>query len=162
MGRTNRLEAIERKIGYLLAEWEDLGPEIEKAETLVEKLPAMRERRWEIDTLIKAAEAFIKDDHPEWTRDHVKPIRKWVHKNPIKLGLLTRGALACLRDASDPMTCREVAEILLHQHGHENPTAEELDQVANAVQVAFHKRRKEKILISDGEWPERWQVVRPQ
>lgn len=159
MGRTNRLEAVERKIAYLLAEKEDLGPEIEKVEGLMKRLPEMRERLWEIDTLIKAAEAFIKDDHPGWTRDHIQPLRKWVHKNPIKLGQLTRGALSTLRDAEQPMTCREVAAILLEQHGHDSPTGIEIDQVANAVQVAFHKRRG-TVIQSDGEWPERWWVIK--
>ncbi len=52
----------------------------------------------EIGTLIEGAKAFIKDDHLGWTGDHLTPIRKWVHKNPIRLGSL-KGALATLRDA---------------------------------------------------------------
>ena len=160
MSRSNRLEAVERKIGYLLAEKEDLGPEIAKAEGLVAKLPEMRNRLTQIDTLIESAAFFVKDDHPDWSPDHIKPIRKWVHKNPIKLGELTRGALSLLRDAETPMTSREVASALLEGNGHANPTGAEVDMVANAVQVAFNKRRGTSI-EADGGWPERWWALHP-
>lgn len=131
MGRSNRLAANEKKIAFLLGEREELLPAIGEAEAQAAKLPDMRERLWEITTLIKAAEALIKDDHPDWTSDHIQPQRKWVHKNPIRLGELTRGALAILRGAAAPMTCREVALLLLRQHGHDQPTSADEDMVAS-------------------------------
>lgn len=160
MSRSNRLAAVERKIGYLLAEREDLGKSIVEAEEVAAKLPAMRDRLVEIGTLIEGAKAFIKDDHPDWTGDHLTPIRKWVHKNPIRLGQLTKGALTILRTAEEPLTCREIADKLLIRAGRTEWTLAENDAVSNAVQQAFHKRRG-TTLASDESWPERWWVIRP-
>lgn len=70
MGRSNRTAGLESKITLLLGEHEQLKLEIEKAEGLVEELPSMRERLWEIETLVSACEAVIRSDHPDWTRDH--------------------------------------------------------------------------------------------
>jgi hypothetical protein len=76
MSGFNRLAAVERKIGHLLAEREDLDRSIAEAEEVVSKLPTMRDRHVEIGTLIEGAKAFIKDDHPGWTGDHLTPSRK--------------------------------------------------------------------------------------
>ncbi len=160
MSRSNRLAAVERKIGYLLAKREDLGKSIIEAEEVAAKLPTMRNRLTEIGTLIDGAKAFVKDDHPEWTGDHLVPIRKWVHKNPIRLGQLTKGALAILRTAEAPMTCREIADELLTRAGRTEWTLAENDAVSNAVQAALHKRRG-TTLGSDESWPERWWTIKP-
>ena len=161
MAITNRLAPNEKKIAFLLGEKSALIPAIEKAEAQVAKLPQMRERLWEITTLINAAKALIRDDHPDWTIEHIEPQHKWVHKNPIKIGQLTRGALSILREAAAPVTCREVALMLLRQQGCDSPTSDDEDMVANAVQVAFHKRRGTAI-ESDGEWPEHWWAIKPE
>ena len=74
MGRSNRLASLESKIAHLLGEHRFKKEEIAKVDRLVEALPAMRERLWEIETLISACEAIIKSDHPNWTRQHLKPL----------------------------------------------------------------------------------------
>ncbi|MDQ8757536.1 hypothetical protein RCO27_15005 [Sphingosinicella sp. LHD-64] len=86
MGRTNRKAALESKITHLLGEYELRKEELEKAEGLIAQLPTLRERLWEIETLISACEVVIKSGHPNWTPKHLKPLKPFVHKIPVRLG----------------------------------------------------------------------------
>lgn len=52
MGKTNRKAPLESKIEHLLGEYQLCKEEVEKTEKLVEQLPSLRERLWEIQTLI--------------------------------------------------------------------------------------------------------------
>ena len=159
MGRSNRLDANERKIALLLGEKEALYDEIKKAEEAAEKLPHMRERLWEIDTLVNACEAIIKDDHPDWTSDRIRPLQPFVHKIPVKIGNASRLALQALREADRPLTIREIAIEVLRREGHDNPDADTEGRVANAVGNALRKHAKAGTPIqSDGQWPARWSV----
>ena len=155
MGKTNLLYGLENKIGKLMGELAAKKDEIERIEQLAEQLPAMRERLWELETLIEATETLIKSDHPNWTRDTIDPVRPFVHQIPVRLGNASRVAMDVLRTASDKMTVREIAREVLRREGHEDPTTVTIDKVSNTIGQALKKRRG-KVVESDGQWPARW------
>lgn len=162
MGRSNRTAALESKIQLLLGEHEELKREIERAERLVEELPLMRERLWEIDTLVNACEAVIKSDQPDWTRDHIKPSRPFVHKIPIKLGNASKLGLQILREAKEPMRVRDIAIEALRREGHENVDTDTMTKVANTIGNNLRKQQKQGLVDSDHGWPARWWIVPPK
>lgn len=158
MGRSNRTAALESKIMFLMGEHESKLVEVAKAEKLVEQLPAMRERLWEIETLISACETVIKSDHPDWTRNHLKPIKAFVHKIPVRLGNASKLALDVLRLADEPMIVRNIAIEVLKREGLENPDTDTITKVANTIGRSLAKRRG-TVVQSDRRWPARWWVI---
>lgn len=161
MGRTNRTAALETKIAHLLGEHRSKGEEIAKVERLIAALPAMRERLWEIETLISACETIIKSDHPDWTRKHIRPLKPFVHKIPVKLGSAIKQALDVLRLADEPMTVKEIAIEVLRRVGHESPDTETITKVGNTIGNSLRKKPRGVVVDHDGGWPARWWAVRP-
>lgn len=159
MGHTNLLLGLERKIGAFMGEHAAKRDEIERIEKLAETLPAMRDRLWELQTLIEATEALLKNIKPDWQRDTVDPIRPCVHQIPIKLGEAGRKGLEVLRDASEPMTTREIADEVLRREGVEDANTATRERVRNTIDASLRTRRG-KIVTSDGLWPQRWWVIR--
>jgi len=161
MGRSNRTAALESKISLLLGEHDTKRIEIEKAERFALALPAMRERLWEIETLLEACEAIIKSDQPNWTRDHLKPLKPFVHKIPVRLGSAIKVALDLLRVADEPMTGRELAIEVLRREGHDNPDTDTITKVANTIGAGLRSARERGTVDRDTSWPARWWAVRP-
>lgn len=159
MGRSNRTAALESKITLLLGERESKQLEIAKAERLVAELPAMRERLWEIETIISACEAVIKSDHPNWTPNHLKASKPFVHKIPVRLGNASKLALDVLRLADEPMIVRDIAVEVLHREGILEPDTDTITKVSNTIGAGLKKRRG-TVVDSDGGWPAKWFVVR--
>ena len=147
---------------FLMGEHETKLLEIAKAEKFVEELPVMRERLWEIETLISACETVIKSDQPAWTPDHLKPMKAFVHKIPVRLGNASKHALDVLRLANEPMTCRQVAIEVLAREGHDNPDTETITKVANTIGAGLRSARERGTVDSDRWWPARWWAIRPK
>lgn len=64
MGHTNLLLGLERKIGAFIGEHAAKLEDIERIEKWAETLPTLRERLWELQTLIEATEALLKNIRP--------------------------------------------------------------------------------------------------
>ncbi len=162
MGRSNRTAALERKIELLLGEREQKSEEIEKAESLVEQLPVLRDRLWEIDELVRACEAVIKSDQPDWDRSGITPSRPFVHKIPVRLGNASKTALDVLRVAGSPMRVKEIAIEVLRREGHESPTTDTITKVANTVGASLKKKLSRGFVATDAGWPAAWWAVKPE
>lgn len=162
MGRSNRTAALESKITLLMGELESKRLEIAKAEKLAAELPGMRDRLWEIETLISACEAVIKSDHPEWTADHLKASKPFVHKIPVRLGNASKFALDVLRLADKPMRVRDIASAVLAREGHENPDTDTITKVANTIGAGLRSARERGTVDRDSAWPANWWAVRPE
>jgi hypothetical protein len=159
MGRSNLLYGLERKIGTLMGEEIAKREEIERVEKLAETLPVLRDRLWEVQTLISATEALLKEIKPGWKRDTIDPIRPFVHQIPIKLGEAGRKGLEVLRDSRKWMTTREIATEVLHREGIFDANTATQERVRNTIGNHLSKRR-DKVVESDGKWPQSWRVVR--
>ncbi len=157
MGKTNRMAALESKLVQLLGEEKDVRVAIERSERLVAELPEKRQRLREIAELIRACELVVTSDHPEWTRGHLKPKRRFTHKIPVRLGQAIKIALDVLREAETPMTIREISCEVLFREGHDAPDADTITKVANNIGNQFRKGNR-PYLDNDGEWPAHWRV----
>lgn len=162
MGRSNRTAALESKIMFLMGEHETKSIEIGKAERFVELLPTLRERLWEIETLMNACKAVIKSDQPDWTDDHLKPVKAFVHKIPVKIGNASKLALDVLRLADEPMRGRDIAIEVLARSGHPNPDTETITQVMNTVTAGLRSARERGTVDRDNSWPANWWAIRPE
>jgi len=140
MGKTNRLLGLESKMAHLLGELEAKRAEVVRIEALVETLPAITARIQKIEEVILAAEIVIKDDHPEWERDTINPIKPNVHQIPVRLGEATRKALEVLRDASEPLRMRDIAREVLRREGLTDYNSATLDKVTNSIGNTLKKR----------------------
>ncbi len=160
MGRSNRTAALERKIELLLGEREQKSEEIEKAESLIGLLPALRERLWEIDELVRACETIIKSDQPDWDRSGIKPSRPFVHKIPVRLGNASKMALDVLRLSGRPMRVKEIAIEVLRREGHESPTTETITKVANTIGNSLKKKLARGFVATDSAWPANWWSIK--
>lgn len=145
---------------FLMGEQETKLLEIAKAEKLVEELPVMRERLWEIETLISACETVIKSDRPNWTPDHLKPMKAFVHKIPVRLGNASKYALDVLRLADEPMTGRQIAIAVLAREGHESPDNDTITKVMNTVTAGLRSARERGAVDRDSSWPAKWWAIR--
>lgn len=145
----------------LLGEHEAKRVEIAKAEKLIEELPLLRERLWEIDTLVSACETIIRDEHPHWNRDHLRPLKPFVHKIPVKLGSAIKLGLDVLRLADKPLTVREIAAEVLKREGHNAPDTDTITKVAGTIGAGLKKKRGIAV-ESDGLWPARWWAIKPK
>ena len=162
MGKTNRTAALETKIIALLGEAEIKREEIAKAERLIAALPVLRERVWELDELVKACEVVIKSDHPDWTRDHLKPARPFMHKIPVRFGNASKLALDVLRLSGERLRVKEIAIEVLRREGHDQPTTDVIEKVANTIGNALRKKRDGGYVETDGDYPARWWAIRPE
>jgi hypothetical protein len=160
MGRSNRTASLESKITLLMGEHESKRLEIAKAEKFVQELPTMRDRLWEIETLISACETVIRSDQPTWTRDHLKPSKPFIHKIPVRLGNASKLALDVLRLADAPMRGRDIAIAVLSREGHEHPDTDTITKVANTVTAGLRSARKRGAVARDNAWPANWWAVR--
>lgn len=155
MGRSNLIHGLERKLGHLLGELVAKREEVERAEKIVESLPALRDRLWEIQTLIEATEAIIKSIKPGWKRDGIDPIRPFVHQIPVKLGEASRKALDVLRTATHRMTTREIADEVLNREGIHDANWATRERLRNTIDASLRSKRGSAVQ-SDGLWPQRW------
>lgn len=162
MANSNRLASLERKIELLLGEQLLKIEQVTQIERSYSIVPLLRERIAEIDDLLTACATVIKSDHPNWTRDHIKPSRPFAHKIPVELGSATKLALDTLRTADKPLTGRELAREVLHRSGQHDPHPDTLTKVANTIGNSLRKRHKRGFVANDGEWPARWWAIKPQ
>ena len=161
MGKTNRTASLESKIVALLGEAELRHEAIGKAERLIAELPALRERLREIDELVKACEAIIRSDHPEWRRDHLRAAKPFVHKIPITFGNASKTALDVLRLSGERMKVKEIAVEVLRRERHDQPDTTTIEKVANTIGNSLRKKKDQGYVETDGDYPARWWAVRP-
>lgn len=159
MGISNRTAALERKMSMLLGEKQKNLKEIERAERLYSQIHALRQRVGRIDELVFYCEEIIKDDQPDWTPERVKARKAHTHKIPLELGSATKKALAVLRDATCPLTIRDIAAEVLRRENISPVGRELLDRVSDTIGNQFRKRPR-TYLANDNGWPARWWVVR--
>lgn len=159
MGHTNLLLGLERKIGAFMGEHAAKLEEIERIEKLAETLPTLRDRLWELQTLMEATEALLKSIRPGWQRDTIDPVRPFIHQIPIKLGEASRKGLEVLRTATGPMTTREIADEVLRREGISDVNTSTRERVRNTIDASLRKRRG-TVVDSDNQWPQRWWIIR--
>lgn len=159
MGKSNFLSSLETKLGYLKGELAEKREELSRIQRLHAVIPVIEARVEHLEALIDAAVLLIMNYHPDWDSTTVDPIKAHIYKSPIRIGEATRKALDVLREATSPMRTVDIADEVLRRDGITNPDAKTTARVANSLSNTL-KRRAGKQVESDGQWPQRWSVIR--
>ncbi len=158
MGTTNLQLGLERKLSHLKGELEATHTLIARTEAQVAALPEMRAKIAELRPLIEHATALMQHLNPEWETENARAIQPFVKQIPTKLGSCSRKAMEILRNATEPMSARELANEVLRREGFTETTQEVRQRMANTVQAALRARRG-TVVDCDGHWPQRWWAV---
>lgn len=163
MGGSNTLTNLERKVARFKAEREDTLKEIMRIAAGIDVLAELHAKVEGLNQRIAAVELLVRDDHPEWSAEQVKPRRKANRHSLIPYGMLGRTALEVLRDGPpEGFRTREIARQVLEKHDVHQPERDVLDRTANSLDrylVAHHG----DLVENDGERHyKRWRLIRPK
>ena len=159
MGITNIRYGLEEKIGRFRGELEAKRAEVKQIENGVLRLSDLHTEITELEALIKAAEAIIKHDCPDWKPERVKTIRPNTGRKLFKSGEIGRTALAILRESNAWLRPRDIARQMLEQIGEDITDRAIVDSLTNSIGNYFTKHRGE-LVESRGDFAKEWQVIR--
>lgn len=161
MGSTNLKSSLERKICLWAGELREHEAKIAEIQALFESLPTHTARADRLKTVLACANEVMREIDPAWTEQRVKPSKPFVHKSPVKMGNTAKRALDILREASHPMTAREIATRILQLEGVIELDAKDVQRVTNSVDASL-RQKDGRVVVNDGGWVRRWSVIRPQ
>lgn len=158
MGLTNFQHALRAKYAALTGELEQIRVNIERIQREQAKLPALEARIPKLEALIESAAMLIKDVSDGWEPEQTPPVRPFTHTLPVPFGSCGRRAMEVLRQATRPMTIRQVAQEVLRQTGHDEPDRKVLQRTQNAIDASLRKHRGRSVESSD-HYPTQWRSV---
>lgn len=159
MGISNGRAHLERRISAYLSELNEKRKLADKATAAVTELPALQTRITRLEQLVHAAETLLREDDPSWNCSRVKPKRKNSFESPFPIGEAGPMALDVLREATMPMTARDVVRVMLERINVTDYERDTLDRCANSL-GAYLKTHKGDLVESDGAWPQKWSAIR--
>lgn len=159
MGRSNVTHNLERDLSHHLGEREEKIAMIDRIQQLVDTLPELRERVSELDSLIAAGELLLKERLPDWTPDSVRPVRKFKCGSPLEYGSGVRKALEVLKDASAPMTTREITDEVLTREAIFDLDKAKWERFRSNIDAGLRKHKKKGLVDSDERKPSRWWLI---
>lgn len=159
MGRSNIIYNMERDLAYCLGEREEKLERIDRIEKLAETLPVLRDRLAKLELLIGSAEMLLQERIPGWTRERVRPTRRWQHQSPIEFGTCVRKSLEILRAATRPLTTRELADEVLAQEAILDLDKLTWERVRTNIDAGLRKQKEAGLIASAGHKPSYWWVV---
>lgn len=159
MGISNGRAHLERKISGYLSELIEKRKLAKNATAAAVELPSLQIRITRLEELVQAAETLLREDDPSWNCSRVKPKRKHTFESPFGIGEAGPMALDVLREATAPMTIRDIVREMLRRAGITGYERDLLDKQANSLS-AYIKNHKGDLVDSDGAWPQKWWVIR--
>lgn len=159
MAISNGRAHLERRINTYLSELREKRKIADKATAAASELPTLKTRITRLEELIHATETLLREDDPSWNCSRVKPKRKHAFESPFPIGEAGPMALDVLREATKPMTARDVVRVMLERINVTDYERDTLDRVANSL-GAYLKNHKDDLVVSDGAWPQKWIVIR--
>lgn len=159
MGRSNVTENLERDLSYHLGEREQVVARINRIQQLFESLPELRERLVKLDSLIAAGEMLLKDRDSDWTPERIRPIQKFKCRSPLEYGSGVRKALEVLKDATEPLTTREITDEVLAREGIFDLDPQTWERFRCNIDAGLRKHKKKGLVESDERKPSRWWLV---
>lgn len=104
-------------------------------------------------------EATIQMFRAEWTGDESQPVAPYKPSRWLKRGQGIQTALAVLRDATAPMTAREIALAVSERLGRPAPPESELRRISSGFNRNLAGRIGKGVVRHDGK-PWRWSIER--
>jgi hypothetical protein len=102
-------------------------------------------------------EATIKLFKPDWTGDGIKPHKAHKPSRWHGRGAGMRTTLAILRDATEPLTTREIVVRVLERHNMPDPHYDEVKLICASFNSALRNRIGRGVMLVDGH-PKRWVI----
>lgn len=161
VGSTNLKTSLENKMGLWAGELREHEAKIAEIQSLFETLPTHTARAERLKTVLQCAGEVMREIDPAWTDERVKPSKPFVHKSPVKLGQTAKRTLDVLREASEPLTTREIALRILALEGVSDPSSKDIQRVSNSVDATL-RQKESRVVTHDEGWPRRWSTVRPK
>lgn len=158
MGQTNLRASLIKRYSALTGEMDDLLLRIERTKRAVAELGEMEARIPDLQRLIDAAAMLLQDNDPDWSPEETPALKPWTHHIPVPFGQCGRRGMKVLREANKPMTCKQVALVVLEEVGTTNPSRETLRRVQNAVEASFRKFAS-RTVESSGAYPKQWRAI---
>lgn len=160
MGMSNVTQNIERDLSHHLGEREEKVAMVHRIQQLIETLPELRERVAKLDGLITAGEMLLKERIPDWTPDRIRPVHKFKCQSPLEHGSGVRKALEVLKDATAPMTTREITDEVLTREAIFDLDRARWERFRSNIDAGLRKHHKKGLVDSDGRKPSRWWLVK--
>ena len=101
--------------------------------------------------------ATIKLFKPDWTGDGIKPRKAHKPNRWPSRGGGMQTALSVLRQATEPLTTREIVVRVLEHHKMPEPHYDEIKQIMTSFNGALRNRIGRGVVLVDG-YPKRWAV----
>lgn len=158
MGISNFKKSLEQRYSALTGELQALHASITRIRRETEKLPVLEARIPELENLISGAGLLLRDAHPDWSPEQAPPVQPWTHTLPVPFGSCGRRGMNILRNASRPMTAREIAMQVLREVGCETPDQKMAQRTVNAVEASLRHHRG-KTVESSGKYPAQWRSI---
>ncbi|MBN8815288.1 MAG: hypothetical protein J0J06_07570 [Sphingomonas sp.] len=159
MGISNGRAHLERRISTYLSELNEKRRLAKGATEAAADLPSLQTRITRLEELIHAIETLLREDDPSWNCSRVKPKKKHAFQSPFPLGEAGPMALDVLREATEPMTCRDIVRTMLANIGVADYERDLLDKCTNSL-AAYLTKHKGDLIESNGAWPQKWWVIR--
>jgi hypothetical protein len=102
-------------------------------------------------------EATIQMFRAEWTGDESQPVAPYRPSRWLKRGQGIQTALAVLRDATAPMTAREIAIAVFERLGQPTPSSKILDRQVSTFNALMQRRIGKGVIRVEGK-PTRWSL----
>lgn len=134
MAETHVLSALYRKYAYVMGE-------VRKAERQAEKHCA------DLDHL----EAVIHLFNPDWTGEGMKPRKAHKPSRWSKRGAGMQTALGVLRDATEPLTTRQIVIEALERQKLPEPHYDDLKRIMASFNSALTNRDGRGVMLHDGQ-----------
>jgi hypothetical protein len=105
---------------------------------------------------MKHVEAVIRLLEPTYDIRGIAARRKNLANPYFKRGTVFRTVQEILRDASEPMTTRQIVEALFHQRGVEKPSTTEIRAMVGTVHSSLRNHAGKTVEIVGEGMPARW------
>lgn len=159
MGISNGRAHLERKMGTFLSELDEKRRLAKNAKAAMDDLPGLTTRIESLEELVRATELLLREADPTWNSSRVKPRRKHSFVSPFGIGEAGPMSLDVLREATEPMTTREIVRAMFALIGLTDYDRDLLDKQANSL-GAYLKKYRGDLVESNGAWPQKWWVIR--
>lgn len=162
MGRSNYRHALETKFAALTGELREVYANIERIRREHEKLRDLEAGVPKLQALIESVSMLLTENNPDWKPEQIVPVRPWTHTLPVPFGSCGRRGMEVLRQASEPMTTRQIAMEVLRQSGNDQADSKTIQRTLNAIEASLRKHRGRSV-ESSGKYPAQWRsIIKPE
>ena len=158
MGITNLRSSLEKKYATLTGELAATNEIIGRIQREMQKLPELQAKIPELEELVQSTGTLLKSIIPDWSPDHIPPVKPWSHTLPVPFGQCGRRGLNVVRQSKVPLTTRQICFEVLRGIGIEDPDQITIRKTTVALEASLRHHRG-KTVESSGKYPMQWRSI---